>query len=99
MTPSWTVVASPSEMMSLTRRSWKRYDGPRSPVTKSVAQLMYWMCNGWSRPYSAFSRATTEAGRRFSLSHGPPGTECMSTNVITETANRTGMIQRIRRVR
>src|SRR6476619_7213001 len=60
---------------------------------------MYWSGTGSSRPYFAFNAAMTLAGSAFSRAHGPPGTACMRVNVISETAKRTGMIHRSRRMR
>ncbi len=68
-------------------------------MTSAPAQRTYWTGSGSSRPYSALSRRTTLAGSGFSLSHGPPFTECMSTKVMSDTANRTGTIHSTRRTR
>ncbi len=97
MTPRWTVMPMPSATMSFTSRSGYLYDGPRSPRTMPPTQLRYWIGIGSSRPYFALSREIVAAGSRFSRSHGPPGAECISVNVMTDTTNRTGMIHRTRR--
>src|SRR4026208_2472197 len=53
-TPSCTVVGSPSATMSLTRRSWYRYEGRRAPCTHAAPRALD--CASGARPVGGLLR-------------------------------------------
>ena len=71
----------------------RRIELPMLPLSMFFSHVKYWTWTGWSRPYSACSRAmaTGSGSVPNMIVIGSPGIRCTIANEMTETPSKVGI--------